>query len=203
MEKQSILLVDDHPENLLVLERSLEDLDLHLVKATSGNEALSLMLETDFALVLLDVQMPEMDGYEAASLMRQLDQTKNVPIIFVTAINTADQQVFKGYESGAVDYLFKPIVPEILCSKVKVFADLHRQRVLIQEQMDEIMTLRGIIPVCATCKRIKNDAGDWESLESYILEHSEAQFSHGICSECLIEQYPDMEEELARDQGAS
>ncbi len=84
-----------------------------------------------------------------------------------------------------------------------MFADLHRQRVLIQEQMDEIMTLRGIIPVCATCKRIKNDAGDWESLESYILEHSEAQFSHGICSECLIEQYPDMEEELARDQGAS
>lgn len=149
MKKQRILMVDDCPDNLLVLERMLEDLDLDLVRASSGNEALGLMLEQDFALVLLDVQMPGMDGYEVAELMRQREKTKHIPIVFVTAFGGDGQYAFEGYEAGAVDYLYKPIVPEILRSKVLVFADLHHQRAIIQQQLDEIETLRGILPICS------------------------------------------------------
>ncbi len=127
-EKINILLVDDISGNLLALEGLLESPDLNIVKATSGNEALGLMLEYDFALVLLDVQMPEMDGFETAELMRGSERTKHTPIIFVTAISKEQKHVFKGYETGAVDYLFKPLDPHILISKVNVFLDLHKQK---------------------------------------------------------------------------
>jgi len=127
-EKIKILLVDDRPENLLALENILEDPELDIIKATSGNEALGLMLEHEFALVLLDVQMPEMDGFETAELMRGNERSKQTPIIFVTAINFEQKYVFKGYESGAVDYLFKPIDLYILKSKVKVFIELYKQK---------------------------------------------------------------------------
>jgi len=127
-EKQNLLLVDDRPENLLALESIVDSPDLNIVKATSGNEALGLMLEHDFALVLLDVQMPGMDGFETAELMRSSDRTMQVPIIFVTAISKEQQHVFKGYEIGAVDYIFKPLDPHILQGKVNVFLDLYKQK---------------------------------------------------------------------------
>ncbi|MBU4185699.1 MAG: response regulator [Proteobacteria bacterium] len=127
-KKIKILLVDDRHENLLALENIIENSDLDIIKATSGNEALGLMLEYEFALVLLDVQMPEMDGFETADLMRGNERTKQIPIIFVTAISFEQKHVFKGYESGAVDYLFKPFDPYILKSKVKVFIELFKQK---------------------------------------------------------------------------
>jgi two-component system, sensor histidine kinase and response regulator len=124
----NVLIVDDRPENLLALEAMLESPKLNIIKATSGNEALGLVLEREMAVVLLDVQMPDMDGFEAAELMRGSERTKHIPIIFVTAINKEQDYVFKGYESGAVDYLFKPLDPDILVSKVGVFVDLYQQR---------------------------------------------------------------------------
>jgi signal transduction histidine kinase/HPt (histidine-containing phosphotransfer) domain-containing protein len=137
-EKQNLLLVDDRPENLLALESILESPELNLLKATSGNEALGLMLEYDFALVLLDVQMPDMDGFETATLMRGSEKTRHVPIIFVTAISKDQQFVFKGYGAGAVDYLFKPIDADILRSKVKVFLNVDRQKKLLKKQAAEL-----------------------------------------------------------------
>ena len=104
-----ILLVDDKPANLLALESLLESPDVITIKAATGNEALGILLEYDFALVLMDVQMPDMDGFETAELMRSNERTRNIPIIFVTAISKEKQHIFKGYESGAVDYLFKPL----------------------------------------------------------------------------------------------
>jgi two-component system cell cycle response regulator len=132
-EPLHILLVDDKPANLLALESLLESPEVRTIKAASGNEALGLLLEYDFALVLLDVQMPDMDGFETAELMRSNEKTRNIPIIFVTAISKEQQNIFKGYESGAVDYLFKPLDPHILIGKVRVFIELHRQRLLIEE----------------------------------------------------------------------
>lgn len=136
-EKVYVLLVDDRPENLIALEALLDKLDIHIIKAESGNKALGLMLEYDFALVLLDVQMPEMDGFEVAELMRKKNRTREIPIIFITAINKEEQYVFKGYEKGAVDYLFKPIDPNILRSKVNVFLDLHRKKNVLEHLIGE------------------------------------------------------------------
>ena len=134
----NFLIVDDQPANLIALEGLLESLELHIVKAASGQEALSLVLEFDFALVLLDVQMPGMDGYETAILMRGMKRTRNVPIIFLTAISKEQKHVFKGYEAGAVDFLFKPIDPDVLKSKVRVFLELYNQSKLINEQALEL-----------------------------------------------------------------
>lgn len=124
----SVLIVDDRPENLLSLEELLIDQGYEIVKASSGNEALRLTLRQEFALILLDVQMPDMDGFETAELMRANPKTRNIPIIFVTAGLKDIQFQFKGYDSGAVDYLAKPIEPLILRSKVKIFSDLYRQK---------------------------------------------------------------------------
>lgn len=123
-----VLLVDDRPENLLSLEELLAGQGYELVKALSGNEALRLMLKQDFALVLLDVQMPQMDGFETAELMRANPKTRHIPIIFITAGMKDLKFQFKGYDAGAVDYLAKPIEPIFLQSKVRVFAELYRQR---------------------------------------------------------------------------
>jgi len=137
----NILIVDDRLENLFVLESLLENMNCNIIKATSGNEALSLMLDYDFALVLLDVQMPDMDGFETAELMRSNTRTRYVPVIFVTAISNEQKCIFKGYEVGAVDYLFKPIEPVILQSKVRVFIELYNQKKLVEEQ-SKLLQLR-------------------------------------------------------------
>lgn len=202
-EQVTILVVDDKPENLLAMQGLLEGPEIEIVTATSGQDALSLMLEHEFALILLDVQMPEMDGIETASLIRGSERTKSIPIIFVTAISKDPQHVFQGYEAGAVDYLMKPFEPEILKSKVKVFCDLYRQgriikkqlgeieakNELLERQLKEIKTLRGFIPICSSCKKIRNDDGFWEAIEVYIRDHSEAEFSHGLCPKCIDELY--------------
>ncbi|MBF0352624.1 MAG: fused response regulator/phosphatase [SAR324 cluster bacterium] len=122
-----ILMVDDRTENLLALESLLDEFDIEIIKATSGPEALKQSYRHDFALILLDVQMPGMDGYETATMLRAIEKTRYVPIIFVTAISHTEEHLFKGYESGAVDYLFKPIASEVLKSKVKVFIHLDQQ----------------------------------------------------------------------------
>jgi signal transduction histidine kinase len=138
MSAISILIVDDRPENLLALEAILGRLGLNLVRANSGREALKAMLDQDFALVLMDIAMPGLDGYETAELIRKHERLRLTPIIFLTANNQADTHVFKGYSVGAVDYLFKPLVPEILLSKVNVFVELYQNRQMLKEQAAEL-----------------------------------------------------------------
>ncbi len=147
----NILVVDDKAENLLVMESLLDGMNCSIIKASSGNEALSLMLDYDFALVLLDVQMPEMDGFETAELMRGRERTRYIPIIFVTAISKEQKCIFRGYELGAVDYLFKPIEPEILKSKIRVFIEMYNHKKIVEEQtvllemkVKELMELQAV-----------------------------------------------------------
>jgi signal transduction histidine kinase len=130
----NILLVDDRAENLRALAATLEPLGYNLIEASSGQEALRYVLQRDFAVILLDVQMPDMDGFETAELIRGRERSQHIPIIFLTAVNTSDRHIFRGYLAGAVDYLLKPIVPEILLSKVAVFVDLHEKTNQIQRQ---------------------------------------------------------------------
>ena len=137
-ERIKILIVDDLKENHLVMESVLSDPDLDIIKAMSGEEALSLCLEHDFAVIFMDVQMPGMDGFEAAELLRSIEKTKSIPIIFVTAISKEQKSIFKGYEVGAVDYLAKPIDPIILRSKARIFKEMYLQRITIEKQVAEL-----------------------------------------------------------------
>lgn len=137
-EQVDILIVDDLKENHLVMESVLDDPDLNIVKALSGEEALSLCMMHSFAVIFMDVQMPGMDGFETAELLRGIEKTKNIPIIFVTAISKEKASIFKGYEVGAVDYLSKPIDPIILRSKVRIFKEMYIQRRLIEKQTSEL-----------------------------------------------------------------
>jgi len=140
----NILIVDDVPQNLVAMEALLQSETMHILKAASGAEALELLLVHDVALALLDVQMPEMDGFTLAELMRGSQRTRNVPIIFLTASPNDPTRSFKGYESGAVDFLYKPIDPHVIQSKVNVFIELHRNRVLLRarnEMLERSLTL--------------------------------------------------------------
>ncbi|MGL5923886.1 response regulator [Chroococcidiopsis sp.] len=137
--KINVLLVDDYPENLVALEATLNSLGQNLVKAYSGKQALKCLLEQDFAVILLDVQMPEMDGFETASLIRQRERSRHTPIIFLTAISDSDDLKSKGYALGAVDYLLKPIDPIILTSKVAVFVELFKKNLEVQRQAAQLV----------------------------------------------------------------
>ncbi|HCF28633.1 MAG TPA: hybrid sensor histidine kinase/response regulator [Cyanobacteria bacterium UBA11049] len=139
-EKVNILLVDDHPENLLALGAILEISSYNLVKALSGEEALKCVLYHDFAVILMDVQMPGMNGFEAAAIIRDRKRSRHTPIIFLTAIDKSENRVVTGYQLGAVDYLFKPVVPEILQSKVEVFVDLFKKTEEIKQQAAKLAT---------------------------------------------------------------
>ncbi|HEY4642382.1 MAG TPA: ATP-binding protein [Thermoanaerobaculia bacterium] len=137
----NILLVDDQPNNLLALQSILAEEDKRLVVADSGRQALRHLLDQEFAVILLDVQMPELDGFETASLIRSRDKSRDTPIIFLTALSRSETNVFRGYELGAVDYIFKPIQPEILRSKVNVFVELFRKRDALKRQAQELARL--------------------------------------------------------------
>lgn len=126
-EKINILLVDDHPAKLLSYEVMLEELDEHLLKATSAKEALELLLRNEVAVVLMDVNMPELDGFELATMIRQHPRFQRTAIILISAVHLTDLDRLKGYERGAVDYISVPVIPELLRAKVKVFAELHRK----------------------------------------------------------------------------
>jgi PAS domain S-box-containing protein len=134
----NILLVDDRHDNLLALQAILDPLGENLILAHSGEEALRQLLHHDVAVILLDVKMPGLDGFETAALIKQRERTRTIPIIFLTAISKEEQQVFRGYSAGAVDYLFKPFNPEVLRSKVAVFIELHRKTEQLRRQAERL-----------------------------------------------------------------
>jgi len=133
--KPKILLVDDKIENIIALERLLADLDVEFVRAASGNEALKEILGNDFAIALIDVQMPGMDGYETVEFMRQENKTRYLPIIFISAVYKENHDKIRGIETGAVDFITKPIIPGILIGKVRVFLELHEKKILMEAEI--------------------------------------------------------------------
>ncbi len=138
-----ILLVDDRPDNLLALSAILSSLGHGMVRAHSGEEALKAMLSDEFALVILDVQMPGMDGYATATHIKRRERTRSVPIIFLTATYADPQDAFRGYAAGAVDYITKPFDPWVLRAKVSVFVDLYLKNKQLREQASLLRTLLG------------------------------------------------------------
>ena len=151
MDKQKILIVDDKEENLYSRNSTLKEVDAEIIKASCGNEALISILNHDFALAILDVQMPDMNGYELAEFIRNENETRYLPIIFLSAVCSDQHHIFKGYETGAVDFITKPYEPLILINKVKVFIELERQknelmeRLIRQEKLAAIGQISGNI----------------------------------------------------------
>jgi PAS domain S-box-containing protein len=178
-----LLLVDDDPSNLLALQAILDPLGQQLMLAQTGTEALRLCLEHDFAAILLDVRMPDMDGFETAEMIRARKKSLQTPILFVTAYRS-DEQLFRGYNLGAVDFLFKPIVPEILQSKVNVFVELRRTEQLLRRKAEELaraeQRFRAVLEAAPDAMVITNQAGSIE------LANSRADILFGRSREALI-----------------
>ncbi|QJB54904.1 diguanylate cyclase [Pseudodesulfovibrio sp. zrk46] len=137
VEKQKVLIVDDSQTNLALLDHMLSQEGCEIIQAKSGGEAVNLVKENDFAVILLDIQMPGMNGYEAATRIKKMDKGRHVPIIYITAIFQDEDNVRQGYETGAVDYLFRPVDVDALKSKVRVFLELHKQKQLLEEEIEQ------------------------------------------------------------------
>jgi CheY-like chemotaxis protein len=185
-QRPIVLAVDDTPEQLQLLSKVLEGDGYQPVLAAGGLQALASVAMERPDLILLDVLMPGMDGMEVCRRLQADPATWDIPVIFLTAKSDAND-ILAGFQAGAVDYVAKPFrIPELL-ARVRVHVDLRRARL-------EIRTLRGILPTCAHCKRIRDQEGTWHTLESYLTEHTEARFSHGICPGCIPAYFPDFGE---------
>ncbi|MEV5748400.1 response regulator [Actinoallomurus sp. NPDC052308] len=145
-EKANILLVDDREENLVALEAILSSLDQNMIRARSGEEALRALLTNDFAVILLDIVMPGMDGFEIARAIKRRRKTREVPIIFLTAADADPDYAFRGYAAGAVDYISKPFDPWVLRTKVSVFVELYRKNQQLREQSELLRTQFAAAP---------------------------------------------------------
>ena len=187
-KKPLILLVDDNPENLKLLGVILEQQGYVTAFAINGKEALHFITVETPDLILLDIMMPGEDGYTVCRKLREFRATSMVPIIFLTA-RTETVDIVKGFDSGGVDYVTKPFNGAELLARVRTHLELKRAR-------EEIKTLRGLLPTCAWCRRIRNENGEWESIEKYVQEHTEADFSHGMCPDCLAEKFPAIAERM-------
>lgn len=164
--KPKILIVDDRPENLLALEKVLASIEADIIRAESGNDALAKTLNTDFALVLMDVQMPDMDGFETVELLRQQEKTRYLPIIFVSAIYSDEIHLIKGVETGAVDFIVKPIVPQIMIGKVKIILELYNQKKELETLAHDQKKREQIFKLLA--KALVSNVEDQDVFESII-----------------------------------
>ncbi|MEU5268188.1 response regulator [Streptomyces hygroscopicus] len=175
VQKAKILLVDDRPENLLALEAILSALDQTLVRASSGEEALKALLTDDFAVILLDVQMPGMDGFETAAHIKRRERTRDIPIIFLTAINHGPHHTFRGYAAGAVDYISKPFDPWVLRAKVSVFVDLYMKNCQLREQASLLrLQLEGGQPASGDAKESAGLLAELSARLAAVEEQAEA-----------------------------
>ena len=219
-----IVIVDDTPANLQFLRATLAAQGFAAHPAHDGELALQFIQRTDPDLILLDIVMPGLDGYQVCERLKASEQTRDIPVIFMTALSDTEEKV-SGFRSGAVDYITKPFQMYEMLARVQTHIALHklqrqlaaqnaqlrqeiaerqraeRERELLigqlQEALASIKTLRGLVPICAACKKIRDDGGYWNQLESYLHSHTEAEFSHGICPQCAQQLYGDLYNQIA------
>ena len=179
--KELILIVDDNPPNILLLGSIIDQDAYDLAFATRGADALDYLQTEIPDLILLDVMMPELDGYTVCERIKEDNRLKDIPIIFLTAKKEAED-IVKGFKVGGVDYITKPFYPVELIARIE-------NQLAIKRAREEIKTLKGIIPICANCKSIRDDQGYWKQVEQYIESRTDAEFSHGICEACTEKLY--------------
>jgi phosphoserine phosphatase RsbU/P len=213
--EENLLIIDDIPENIQVLGHALAKEHYSVSFATDGQRALDMIAENDVDLILLDIMMPHMDGYEVCRRLKNIPGKKDVPVIFLTA-RTETEDIVKGFQVGAVDYVTKPFNAPELLARVRTHIELTNARKLIQRHngelarknealermntelkraLERIKTLEGILPICSYCNKIRDEKGDWKQLETYISKHSSAEFSHGICPTCMQRYHPDLKDD--------
>jgi len=225
IDKGSILIVDDTADSRLLLKHILSSEGYEVRPAVSGAQALAAVAASRPELILLDICMPDMDGFEVLRQLKLERATRDIPVMFLSGITEMEQRV-KGLQLGAVDFITKPFQREELLARVQTHlalnrlrdgferqaADLqlaneqlkheiaerkqveHERETLIldlQGALENIRTLKGMLPICSNCKRIRDDDGYWNRIEKYITEHTEAEFTHGICPDCARKLYPE------------
>ena len=195
--KATVLIVDDVPKNIQVLGHVLDKHGYLIAAATDGRQALAMMADINPDLILMDIMMPEMDGFEACRRLKANPDTRPIPVILLTA-KTATEDIVQGFALGAVDYITKPFSAQELIARVKTHIELKRARdtqqaliTQLQDALKQVKQLSGLLPICSHCKKIRDDQGYWQQVEEYIRRHSEVRFSHGICPECVERYYPD------------
>lgn len=178
-----ILIVDDNPQNLQFLANILSNEGYKIALSRSGEQVFTFLDKETPDLILLDIMMPKLNGFEVCIKLKKNKKTRNIPIIFITA-KTEKEDIVKGFEVGAVDYVTKPFYKEELLARV-------RTHLRLKQAMEEIKALQGIIPICARCKKIRDDNGYWSQVDTYIEKNSDALVTHSICPNCEKELYGD------------
>lgn len=193
---QTLMVVDDNPQNIVLLVEAFSA-DYRVVFAKSGQEALDIASRVLPDLILLDIQMPGMSGYEVCRILKVDPVLSDIPVIFVTAMSQQEDEI-SGLGLGAVDFITKPFNLTIVQLRVKTHMELRLQRRMtalktaeLETALASIRTLQEIIPVCMYCKQIRDDDGYWSQLDEYIRSHTDSEFSHGICPDCFREHYGD------------
>ncbi|MCP4688930.1 MAG: response regulator [Desulfobacterales bacterium] len=208
-----ILIVDDKPENLRLLTGILKEKGYLVRQLRDGNMVLASAVSAPPDLILLDIMMPDMDGYQVCGRLKAEERTRDIPVIFISALNETMDKV-KAFSTGGVDYITKPFQEQEVLARVETHLTLRMlQRALqeknarleekndqlgekneqLEEALANVRTLKGLLPICSKCKKIRDGEGYWKKIETYIENHSEAEFSHGLCQDCMDMLYGDQE----------
>jgi DNA-binding response OmpR family regulator len=192
-----ILVVDDEEMVLEYLSKRLEKHNYEVVTCLSGEKALEKVKALDFDVVILDVILPGIDGYEVCRRLKSDKKTSGIMVLILSVRKTVQERL-KGYSVEADDYITKPYDPEELLAKVQILLRLknaldERDRFIykLQQALSKVKTLSGLLPICSSCKKIRDDKGYWNQIEDYIRAHSPAHFSHSVCPECAKRLYPE------------
>ena len=203
-KKPIILMVDDVPKNLQVLGNILNKEGYKISAALNGEQALKILKNAKPDLILLDVMMPGLSGFDVIKEIQKNEELIEIPVIFLTA-KTEKEDVIHGIELGAVDYVTKPFNSTELLARVKNHIELKlskdrlkKMNIELQTALDQVKTLKGLVPICANCKKIRDDDGFWQEVEHYVSAHTEADFSHGICPNCMQELYPEVYDQMKK-----
>ncbi|MCP4219896.1 MAG: response regulator [bacterium] len=201
-EKTLILMVDDVAMNLQILGNILRRRGYRVAPANNGIQALEVIEELQPDLVLLDIMMPELDGYEVCRRIKENPKVNEIPVIFITA-KVATEDIVEGFKAGAIDYVTKPFNPSELLARVSTHLELKKSRDRekklvkgLKDALSKVKLLSGLLPMCSNCKKIRDDGGYWQQVEEYIGRHSEAHFSHSLCPDCVRSLYPEIADKI-------
>ena len=202
-----VLVVDDTPGNLQILSEVLAAEGYQVRVAVNGEAALASVAAARPDLVLLDVRMPGITGLDVCRLLKSNESQRSIPVIFLSAASEPED-IVAGFEAGGADYVTKPFRVVELLARVRAHLEIHEAREYqarliseLKEALANVELLSGLVPICAHCKKIRNDSGFWQQMESYIEKHSMAKFSHGMCPDCIPIIYPELAELTGKHHG--